>query len=160
MKPLLILILVMLTLAGCSDHTALRVGEPVAPFRLTDLQGKEFDTGATRGKTTVIYFWNDQCGCVEQLMDLRNFIAGRKDKPFEFVTVNVGQKKSVVEGFVAGNKIPYTILLDPNLAVTEKLFAVKVLPTIFVINGDGILKEKLLGVIASKKLEAIITRYL
>ena len=61
-----------------AEARALRIGEPVPPVGFTDLAGKRFDTGQLKGKSVVLYFWTDACGCTEQLIALRSFIAGLK----------------------------------------------------------------------------------
>ena len=153
-------LLALLIIAGCSDVKPLRVSQPVEPFSLANLQGNEINTASNRGKTTVVYFWNDQCGCVEQLIKLKPFITTRDGQKFSFLTVNAGQGKKTVEGFVSGNQLPYEVLLDTNLKITEKRFGVNVLPTIFIIDRNGILRKKLIGMVDSKRLETIISKYL
>jgi peroxiredoxin len=156
------LISVLILLLAVTDvfAGAPRVGERIAPFRSTNLAGKTVDTGQLRGRTMVIYFWNDKCGCSEQLIALRKFITGLKERPFSFITVNEGQRKSVAERFINENNLPYEVLLDSDMTVGTKQFGIKVLPTIFVIDRGGILREKMIGVIRSNRLESIISRYL
>lgn len=137
-----------------------RVGERIAPFRGLNLAGRTVDTGQLRGRTLVIYFWNDKCGCSEQLIALRKFITGLKERPFSLITINEGQRKSVVEHFMNENNLPYEVLLDSDMTIGTKQFGIKVLPTIFVIDRGGILREKMIGVIRSNSLESIISRYL
>lgn len=153
-------VLLLLLIAVTAEAKSFRIGEPVPAIRLTDIAGKEFDTGRLQGKSVVIYFWTDACGCKEQLVALRTFIAGLKDKPFAFVTVNEGQGKTVAERFIKENRLPYTVLLDNDLAVGKKTFGIKVLPTIFIIGKDGVLREKLIGVVDNKRLETFIKRHL
>jgi len=160
MKRVFLIIAMLLLVAVNSEAKALRIGDPVPAVRLIDLAGKQFDTGQLKGKTVVLYFWTDACGCAEQLIALRTFIAGLKDKPFTFVTINEGQGKTVAERFIRNNKLPYQVLLDNDLAIGTKSFGIKVLPTIFIIGKDGILKEKLIGVVDNKRLETFIRRYL
>ena len=147
---------------GHAQDRPFRFHHPGSPGRqgFTDLAGKRFDTGQLKGKSVVLYFWTDACGCTEQLIALRPFIAGLKDKPFAFVTINEGQGKAVAERFIRNNRLPYQALLDDDLSIGRKSFGIKVLPTIFIIGGDGILKEKLIGVVDNKRLEAFISRNL
>lgn len=73
---------------------------------ITDLAGKRFDTGQLKGKSVVLYFCIDACGCTEQLIALRKFIAGLEGKPFAFVAINEGQGKAVAERFIRNNQAP------------------------------------------------------
>jgi peroxiredoxin len=146
--------------AGCSDVKPTRIGEATKPFKLVNLAGATIDTASGRGKAQVIYFWNDQCGCVEQLAQLSGFVTSRQDTKLSFITVNVGQGISLVSDFVARYKLPYTVLLDSDRKVATQHVGIKVLPTILVIDKNGILREKLMGIVATKKLEEVISRYL
>ncbi|HEY6008882.1 MAG TPA: TlpA disulfide reductase family protein [Geobacteraceae bacterium] len=137
-----------------------RIGETVPAIRLTSLSGKPVNTANLKGKTVVLYFWNDGCGCTEQLVNLRPFINGQKNRPFAFITINEGQPKERVAAFIRENALPYEVLLDVGATTGRKDFGIKVLPTIFIIDKGGILREKLIGVVDSKKLETIIARYL
>jgi len=155
-----ILLLILVAAAGCGEVKPTRIGEAATSFRLANLAGDTVDTASGRGKAQVIYFWNDQCGCVEQLAQMRGFVSAQKDASFSFITVNVGQGKEVVGGFVTKYNLPYTVLLDSDRKITTKQVGIKVLPTILVIDKSGILREKLMGIVTTKKLEDLITRYL
>ena len=136
-----------------------RVGDAVIPFRLVNTGGSTIDTASGRGKTQVIYFWNDQCGCVEQLADLSGFVT-KQATSLSFITINVGQSKDHVEEFVKKYSLPYTVLLDIDKRIATKQVGVKVLPTILVIDKQGILREKLMGIVTTSTLEEVISRYL
>jgi peroxiredoxin len=159
-RALLILVLLAAALAGCSDVKPTRIGEAVTPFSLVNLAGVSVDTASGRGKAQVIYFWNDQCGCVEQLAQLSGFVSSRQDTKLSFITVNVGQGVGLVGDFVARHQLPYTVLLDTDRKIATQHVGIKVLPTIFIIDKYGILREKLMGIVATNKLEEVISRYL
>jgi peroxiredoxin len=152
--------LAAILLSGCSDVKPTRIGEAVTPFRLNNLNGAPIDTASGRGKAQAIYFWNDSCGCVEQLAQLSGFVSTRQNTTLSFITVNVGQSRELVGDFVAKFSLPYTVLLDTDRKIATQHVGIKVLPTILVIDKDGILREKLMGIVTTKKLEEIISRYL
>jgi peroxiredoxin len=153
-------ILSLLLMAVMAEAASPRIGGPVDAIRLPNLTGRIIDTSQTRGKTVVVYFWNNLCGCTEQLIVLNRFVSNQKGRPFVFIAVNEGQNKAIVEGVIRDNKLPYEALLDSDLAVGKKNFGIRVLPTIFVIDKNGILREKLIGMVDTKRLESIMQRYL
>ena len=159
-RLLAMLCAILVIAAGSAEARAPRIGEAIAPFQLPDLAGTSIDTARLNGKTQVVYFWTDACGCREQLLEMRPFVAGLKNRPISFLMVNVGQEKAKVARFVADNKLPYEVLLDEKARLARERFSIKVLPTIFIIDGRGVLREKLIGVVATKKLQTIIGRYL
>jgi peroxiredoxin len=164
MKSVITLIAMMFYLTGNVDAKSLSIGDSAPSLRLTNISGKTIDTGLLKGSTVVIYFWNDRCGCVEQLLQLRNFINGLKDRPntfpLAFLTVNEGQSKEVVKAFFQQHGLAYEALLDTDLKTGKNIFGVKVLPTIIIIDKWGVMREKVIGVIGYKKLTEIISRYL
>ena len=153
-------VMILLFTVGGAEARPPRIGEAVATFSLPDLAGKKIDTARFKGRTTVIYFWNNLCGCSEQLIALKTFVAARKGRLLSFVAVNEGQSRAIAENVILANKLPYDALLDNDLAVGKNLFGIKVLPTIFILDRQGVLKEKLIGVVDTKRLESFIQRYL
>jgi peroxiredoxin len=154
------ILLFILILAGVAEARAPRIGDTIAPFQLPNIAGRAVDTARYNGKVVVVYFWTDACGCKEQMIELRPYLTGQKNRQIAFLAVNVGQEKSKVERFIADNKLSYEVLLDDKARLAREQFGIKVLPTIFIISKDGILREKLIGVVDTKKLQAMIGRYL
>ncbi|MFZ4859376.1 MAG: peroxiredoxin family protein, partial [Desulfuromonadaceae bacterium] len=126
MKRIVIIITLMLLAVVPAHARAPRIGESVATFALLDLAGKKVDTAQFKGRPTVIYFWNNLCGCTEQLIALKSFITAQKARQLAFVTVNEGQSKSIAESVITANKLPYEALLDSDLAIGKKQFGIKV----------------------------------
>jgi peroxiredoxin len=153
-------LLLVLALAVPAHAKSPRIGEAVPGFTLPDLSGAKVDSGRFRGKTTVLYFWNNLCGCTEQLIALKSFVVARKPGSLNFVAVNEGQKIPVIESVILAHQLPYLALSDQDLSVGKSGFGIKVLPTIFVIDRGGVIREKLIGVLDNRKLESIIARYL
>ena len=160
MKQIVTILILMLIAVGNVEARAPRIGEAVDTFNLPDLTGKKIDTAQFKGRTTLLYFWNNMCGCTEQLIALKAFVTAHRGRPLAFVTVNEGQSKAIVDSVITANKLPYEALLDPDLAVGKKQFGIKVLPTIFIIDKQGILREKLIGAVNQRMLENIILNYL
>jgi peroxiredoxin len=146
--------------AGVVEARAPRIGETIPFFKLPNVAGQTVDTARHDGKAVVVYFWTDACGCKEQLIELRRFVGSLKNRPFAFLAVNAGQEKQKIERFIVENKLPYEVLIDVKASVAKNQFGIKVLPTIFVISRDGVLREKLIGVVDTKKLESLISNYL
>ncbi len=153
--------IVLLLFVACSAEAASpRIGEVVTPFSLPDLAGIQIDTARFKGRVTVIYFWNNLCGCTEQLKALKAFVTAHKERRLAFVTVNQGQSRDIVASVILANKLPYEALLDNDLSVGKKQFGIKVLPTIFILDKQGILREKLIGVVNQRMLENVMLSYL
>jgi len=160
-KKLLLLMGCLVVLAATSaEARPVRTGDPVAPFSLPGITGKRVTSSVYAGNVLVLYFWSDACGCREQLMELRPFIGSMKKRPLKFVAINVAQDAKRVSAFVTSHALPYEVLLDETSELSRERFGVRVLPTVLVISRDGVLREKLVGVIETKKLTSIIKGYL
>ena len=148
---ILMLIVPLLLCAAVVEARSMRTGDQVATFSLPGIGGKRVDSSVNRGNVIVYYFWSDACGCREQLLALRDFVRSMKKRPFRFVTINVAQDARKVAAFVANQSLPYEVLLDEKAELSRETFGVRVLPTILVVSRDGVLREKLVGVIDTKK---------
>lgn len=159
-RIVLMMVALLLVTSGFAHARAPRIGEPAPAFALPDLSGKKVDSAGFKGKTTVLYFWNNLCGCTEQLIALKGFVQARQKQGLNFVAVNEGQKKEIIESVITANGLPYLALSDKGLVVGKESFGIKVLPTIFVVDRHGIVREKLIGILDNRKLESIVQRYL
>lgn len=154
------IIVLLLFSVSNAEAASPRIGEVVPTFALPDPAGRKIDTAQFKGRVTVVYFWNNLCGCTEQLKALKSFVTTHKNRRLAFVAVNEGQSREIVESVILANKLPYEALLDHDLSVGKKQFGIKVLPTIFIIDKQGILREKLIGIVNHRMLENVILSYL
>lgn len=159
-KLTLLLACLMILTTTTADARPVRTGDLMAPFSLPGITGKRVSSSVYAGNVLVLYFWSDACGCREQLIALRPFIGSMKKRPLKFVGINVAQDARRVSAFVASHALPYEVLLDETSELSRERFGVRVLPTVLVISRDGVLREKLVGVIETRKLIAIIKGYL
>ena len=155
-----LILIVILVGAAAAQARSPRIGEAIPSVQLLNMTGGKVETAKYAGKVVVLYFWTDACGCKEQLLELRHFVAAGKNRPLAFLAVNAGQEAPKIRQFILENKLPYEVLIDEKGGVAGNQLGVKVLPTIFVVSRDGVLREKLIGVVDTKKLESIINNYL
>ncbi len=155
-----LILMVLIITAGAAEARGPRIGEVIPSMQLLNMAGRTVGTAQYGGKVVVLYFWTDACGCKEQLLALRPVIGSLRNRPLAFLAVNAGQEREKIRQFIAENRVPYEVLLDEKGGAARNQLGVKVLPTIFVISRDGVLREKLIGVVDTKKLEKIISSYL
>jgi len=132
---------------GCSDQRViLRTGQTAPAFSLSDINGKTWRFPEDlKGKVVAIRFWADWCkSCAEEMPVIEKVYDKYKDKGLVILAINIGQEKDPVVKFVNGITITYPVLLDPGAVVTKR-FGVTGLPITFIIDGDGIIRQKILG---------------
>lgn len=148
MRLLLALLLSFFTSAVlCAPSSALTplIGNPAAPLVLKDPKGVTIDLARYRGQVVLVNFWATWCEPCRQEMPsiqrLRERLAG---KPFTVLAVNVDEPDSRVRQFLAKTQLELPVLLDPGKTVT-RAWAVRVLPTTFLVGPDGRARYRLVG---------------
>ena len=119
------------------------------PLRLADL----------RGKVVLLNFWATWCPpCKAEMPDL-NALHEKygASQDIAVVGVNVEEEAATVKQFVEQHKLAFPILLDPESRVTQ-LFGVRPLPTTFIIDREGFIRDAWNGQIAREAMLARLER--
>jgi thiol-disulfide isomerase/thioredoxin len=130
--------------------------EPIATaaFTATALDGRSISSADWRGKVVLVNFWATWCPpCRAEIPDL---IALQEKYRDHLVIVGISEDEGSIDGvkrFVAEHKINYPIVMStPEL---RKIFPeVMALPTTFVLDRDGNLTQKNVGMLNAKETEA------
>jgi thiol-disulfide isomerase/thioredoxin len=148
--------------------------DKIAPaFALNDLSGKKVPLSSYRGKALLINFWATWCApCKIEtpwIIELRNKYASQG---FEVVGVDTegddlraddkvgwAKAKDAASKFVAGEKIPYPVLLDGD-SIATSYGGLDELPTSFFIDRNGKVVAAEVGLTSESDLETKIKRAL
>jgi thiol-disulfide isomerase/thioredoxin len=130
--------------------------EPIATtvFAATTLDGRSISSADWRGKVVLVNFWATWCPpCRAEIPDL---IALQEKYRDHLVIVGIAEDEGSVDDvkrFVAEHKINYPIVKStPEL---RKIFpVVMALPTTFVLDHEGNLAQKNVGMLNAKETEA------
>jgi cytochrome c biogenesis protein CcmG/thiol:disulfide interchange protein DsbE len=147
LKLLLLALLVATVLSGCNKHSGLQIGDPAPVATLTDFNGKPVMLpGAFKGKVILIRFWSLECGFCDKEMPLafEKFYQKYKDRGFIPVAVNEGRVDKTDERLKKFADLTYPMLVD-EYSLVAKRFGVIGLPTTFVIDEEGIVRDKITG---------------
>ena len=149
-KLIITLLLCLLSLATSADD--------IFDYQLHDLNGQLHRASDSRGKWLVINFWATWCApCLKELPELERFHQQHKDTADLWgVTFEDTDKASIIE-FTERLGISFPILgyaEDPLTGYGE----VRVLPTTFLINPEGLFQHRFEGPITAQDINDEIER--
>jgi thiol-disulfide isomerase/thioredoxin len=133
------------------------INMPAPQFALKDLDGKEVALSSLKGKVIILDFWATWCGpCIASFPAMKKAVEKYKDNPdvvFLFVDTweNGDDREKKVKDFIAQNKYPFHVLIDPAKAkegtecVYVEEFKVEGIPTKFVIDRNNNIRFKSVG---------------
>ena len=157
MRGVLLLLLGALLLAGCDPRGGTKIGDAAPGFSASDISGEQFSLNRMHGKTVVLYFWRTSC-CSDSLKPLEPFYRANRNS-LEIVAVNEGDTSEVVVPYARNNGLTFRLVTDEHSRLFKK-YRVFGFPTIFVIDRQGVIREKILGNIQTAQLEKLIRRHL
>ena len=119
--------------------------DPAPPFQLKDLDGKELKLEAFHGKVVLLNFWATWCGpCREEIPALIELQRRYKDR-LQVIGLAVDEDdEAYVRKFAASAGMNYPIAMS-SVDVRMAYGGVGALPTVFVINPEGRLVQKHVG---------------
>lgn len=124
-------------------------------FTLTDTDGKAHALSGYKGKWLIVNFWATWCPpCLEEIPDLVALRDAREDVQVIGVAMEFQDAKQVTQ-FAEGMFVNYPIVLGDR-KVAESIGRVDGLPTTFIYDPQGNLKERHVGKITRKQLEKLI----
>jgi len=122
------------------------LGFSAPDFVLNDFKNKEYRLSGLKGKVVLLNFWASWCGpCRMEMPSMEAIYQELKDKGFEILAVNLdrgGSEKG--KEFVSDYQLTFPVLVDSH-GETAQRYRVTALPTSFLLDKDGIIKEKIIG---------------
>jgi thiol-disulfide isomerase/thioredoxin len=128
---------------------------PAPSFELRDLAGGEVSLKSLRGKVVVLDFWATWCApCIAEIPRYAEFWKKNQSRGVEVIGVvfESGEPQEIVD-FVREYRIPYRQLLG-NDKMLDDFEAGEGFPTTFVIDAEGVIRSKTLGV-SPRKFEKL-----
>ena len=118
---------------------------PAPPLVAPDLAGKQHALADYRGKVVLLNFWATWCPpCRREMPSMERLRVKMQGQPLEIVALASAEPLDDVTAFLAMMKLDFTILLDPDGAITKR-WKVFGLPTTFLIDRQGRIRHVLSG---------------
>lgn len=133
-----------------------QLGSNAPLFKLNDLDGKPFSLENQKGKVVLLRFWSTQCkSCKEEMPKLEAAYQGLKSSGMLMVTVNIRDTAKKVTEFIKGMGLTFPILIDENRDAARK-YKVFGVPTSFLIDKEGVIRERFFGDLDNAELEKML----
>jgi len=133
------------------------IGSNAADFELADLSGKKVRLSDFKGKVVILDFWATWCGpCRAEIPEFVKLQSKYKDKGLAIVGLSLDSDgESVVAPFARKHDINYTMLLAND--GTARLYGgVNAIPTTFILDRQGRIVKKFIGVMPRETFEQAI----
>ncbi|WP_068776261.1 peroxiredoxin [Paenibacillus sp. FJAT-26967] len=137
-------------------------GQIAPDFDLTDLAGNPVKLSEYRGKTVFVNFWATWCPpCRAEMPHMQKVHDKYKDKNVVFLAVNLThteEKPAAVHEFADNYGLTFPIVLDEEGKVSKK-YQIVAYPTTYIVDKQGVIREKYQGAINDEIMEDAIKRF-
>lgn len=142
--------LLALALAACSSADPAR---QAPDFTLKDPSGKTVALSAERGHVVLLNFWATWCdSCKTEIPSLKN-LQGRSGGRFVVLAVSVDEDPAKVPPFLKKYGLDFPIAYADQAGAVERAYAVRDLPTTFLIGPDGQIERRYVGPLDESAVE-------
>jgi len=135
--------------------------KPAPSFTLQDLKGNQVSLSDFKGKVVVLDFWATWCPpCVKEIPHFIELYEQYKDRGFAMVGISVDRGGiSLVKSFARKYQVNYPILIADG-QVAKAYGGTPYIPTTFVIDSAGNIRQKYIGYKDKAVFEADIKKLL
>jgi peroxiredoxin len=129
-----------------SGKPLLGKGVPAQNFTFPSLDGKKVNLADYKGKVVLLNIWATWCApCVAEMPSMEKLYQELKDEGFEILAVSVDESGAeTVNPFMKKHKLGFPVLLDTKGDI-KTLYQATGIPESFIIDGEGIIVEKIIG---------------
>lgn len=140
---------------GCAGERA-----PESTFVLLD--GSKITSKQLQGKVSLVNFWATSCTtCVAEMPELMATHNKFKDRGFETLAVAMSyDPPSYVVNFAQSRQLPFKVAIDNTGAVAREWGDIKLTPTTFVVNKQGVIVKRFVGTPDFVELHQLIDKLL
>lgn len=154
------LVLIIFSLSSCGKKSAQdtenQIGKVAPPFSLKNINGTSYSLNNFKGKVVLLRFWATRCeSCKVEMPKLESSYRRLFSSGLMVLAVNVEDPPEKAAEFVKEIRLTYPILMDEKKDVT-KLYQVYGVPTTFVIDRNGIIRERIFGDLNEEAIEKMV----
>ena len=136
--------------------------EPAPAATFKTLKGEQLSTSSLRGKVVLVNFWATSCGsCIAEMPQMVGTFNKYREQGFELVAVAMSyDPPQYVQNYAETRQLPFTVALDNNGSNAKAFGNVQLTPTAFLIDKDGNIMKRFVGVPDEAGLHRLIEKAL
>lgn len=143
---------ILISAASPGDTTSGQIPAPrqgfLAPnFSLQDLQGETITLSELRGRPVLINLWATWCPpCRAEMPDMQIVYEAYRERGLVILAINATYQDSAsaAASFVDEYGLTFPILMDTS-GETSRKYQMRALPTSFFVDGEGIIRDVVVG---------------
>ncbi len=149
----MISIITLALFAGCPSKEKEGATAGAPDFTLQDISGKKVRLADLRGRVVLLEFWATWCPpCRDEIPTLERLHMQYGGKGLVILAISMDEVGwDEVKSFVADRKISYTVLRGTEDVSTD--YKVRLIPAMFLIDKEGIIKKQYMGGGSDKAVE-------
>jgi peroxiredoxin len=129
-----------------AHDVSLARGEPAPAFELTTMDGKKVSLDSLAGKVVLVDFWATWCGvCARDSDYVQSMFDSFDESRFVLLEVSVDDSEPAWRNYVEDKRMHGVQTLDEHKNMQD-LFHVAAFPTYVVIDGDGMVRLRAVGI--------------
>ena len=133
---------------------AAQLGKPAPPFTLADPAGVSYTLDDLRGQVVLVNFWATWCEpCRAEMPELDELARDYREAGFRVLAINVLEDAPNIRAFGTELDLDLPLLADRRGEI-YKAYNVQALPSSYLIDGDGVIRDVRLGVITRRYLDS------
>lgn len=159
-KRVLWIALIIVMTVGILLYTTKKNPIPAISYTTTENQTTNFKD--LQGKVVLIQFWATNCpSCIQEMSDLIKIHKKYINDPVKIVSIAMFYDVPLfVMNYTQSHQLPFDVVIDKDGDLAKAFGEVDLVPTLFVVNKEGRIIKKLVGIPNMKELDQLIVENL
>ena len=148
---ILVLLVSVLLLGGCGQQEqggqpkVATVGFTAPDFTLVDTKNRTWTLSELKGKVVFINFWATWCPpCRQELPSMQELFMSMPGDKFKMLSILSNDEPTFAEKMAEDTGCTFPVMDDPDSSV-GKAYGLTGVPETFIVDKEGILREKFIG---------------
>ena len=127
-------------------------------FALKDADENEFTIAQFEDQVRIVNFWATWCGpCVAEIPEFQAFHEEYGDQGVKVIGIALDEQGAeIVKPFVEEMNMTYLSLIDTSQVAAAKFGGIYALPTTFIVDREGMVRKKHVGLMSYDALESTV----